>query len=591
MSTLRTPSIERRFVAVGLAVVAVLVVALNLVVFFSVRARANAMADKAFLAQESVVTTEAALLSARGLAQRLGELGIDAVVIAPDGNRLPSNPPEAARQAGEARTSREVDVSRGMRVILSTPSAAGDPRVGRVLVSAAVVTPLVLVFAALLLRLVAEIATRPLDEIARRARRTTLGLSGERLQPDQPDTRLGHMATAYDDMLDTLEGAVAEARSARAESERQGLRTRKILETANDAFLVVDQGGAIIDWNPSAEQMFGWPRDEVVGRRWDQALIPADVRAGLEADRPPGADVQTLRAGSAELVAVRRDGTRFPAVLTVWETDHEGACTFNAFVHDFTDRQRADDATARLAAAMATAADEARESEARTRRFLDDAAHQLRAPITSIRACAETLQLDVTPAQHDRLLQAVCRESERAGRLMAGLLRMARLRQELAVEPQPTDVVALCEEEADKASLDSPDLHLEVTTVGRPVGRPRLPADAVREILANLVDNARRHARSRIEIRTEARDHGLELRVIDDGPGLAADQSESVFERFVSLDDRGGSGLGLAIARELARAGGGDLTYEEHAFVLRLPSAPEPSAVPGAGRGATMQSA
>lgn len=89
--------------------------------------------------------------------------------------------------------------------------------------------------------------------------------------------------------------------------------------------------------------------------------------------------------------------------------------------------------------------------------------------------------------------------------------------------------------------------------------------------MANLLDNARRHAHSRIDVViTPGRDR-IELRVADDGPGVPVELTERVFGRFVSLDGLGGSGLGLPIARDLARACGGDLTYEDGGFVLHLP--------------------
>lgn len=719
---MRTPSIERRFVIIGTAVVAVIVVAFDLFAFFSVRAKASAEADKVFNAQAAVVRAEAAFVGAPGLAERLGSIGIKAVVIAPDGTRVESTPAGSAGSGGRLDTGtpsdvplefREVRVGRGIRVLVASPSGARDPRINQVLLLEAAITPLALVLAALLLRWIARLATKPLDEIAARARLTTEGQPGERLRPDRPDTRLGQMATAYDNMLDSLEGAVAEARAARAESDRLERRTSKILETAHEAFLVMDSTGAIMEWNPGAERIFGWTRQEIIGRRWEEALIPADLRERLEADRAAnGGHLWPAGARAAELEAVRKDGRRFPAGVTVWATNHEGVCTFNAFVSDFTERRRAEEATAQLAAivessdqamlstdpegvvltwnpaaermygysaseaigrnlgslivpdellpvfrdalaavargevlnqqvlrrrkdgslvhvaltiaplldatgaiygacsvardmteerrmasqldssleALAAAAEEARASEARTRRFLDDAAHQLRSPITSIRACADTLQRDITPDQRDRLLAAVCRESERASRLMAGLLRMARLGQEQAREAEWTDVPALCEEEADRARIESPQLDVVARTVGRPFGQAWLTPDPIREILSNLVDNARRHARSRIEIAVGAQGDGIEVRVSDDGPGLPEGQVEAVFERFVSLDHRGGSGLGLAIGRELARTHGGDLTWEDRSFVLRLPCefepVPQPEALAGPGRAA-----
>jgi len=235
--------------------------------------------------------------------------------------------------------------------------------------------------------------------------------------------------------------------------------------------------------------------------------------------------------------------------------------------------------------ALEGAVAEAKAAEASSRRFLDDAAHQLRTPITSIRASAETLQRNVTPAQRDNLLAAVVRESERAGRLMAGLLRIARLGHPRPLDLQTTDLLALCGDEADQAHLESADLAITVRAgEGPPLGHPEVAADAAAEIVANLVDNARRHARSRIEIVVDRDEEWVRVRVADDGPGLADGQADVAFDRFVSLDGKGGSGLGLAIARELARAHGGDLTWEGDAFVVRLPW--RTGAQPGSGCGA-----
>ena len=96
-------------------------------------------------------------------------------------------------------------------------------------------------------------------------------------------------------------------------------------------------------------------------------------------------------------------------------------------------------------------------------------------------------------------------------------------------------------------------------------------APACREILSNLGDNARRHARTRIDLVVETDDDVVRARVLDDGPGLQGGSRTEVFDRFVSLDGRGGSGLGLPIARALATAMGGDLGYDD-GFVLSLPA-------------------
>jgi len=99
-----------------------------------------------------------------------------------------------------------------------------------------------------------------------------------------------------------------------------------------------------------------------------------------------------------------------------------------------------------------------------------------------------------------------------------------------------------------------------------------LSGEATKDALANLLDNARRHARSQVIIEVAASATAVEIAVSDDGPGLPEGTSERVFERFVSLDGEGGSGLGLPIARGLIEAQGGRLSYEARRFVIRLPN-------------------
>ena len=134
---------------------------------------------------------------------------------------------------------------------------------------------------------------------------------------------------------------------------------------------------------------------------------------------------------------------------------------------------------------------------------------------------------------------------------------------------EAVDLDALCREEVERLSLLSPDLDVVLASHDGPPMIVTADHAACREILSNLGDNARRHARSTITLSTRAGDHSAEVWMIDDGPGLGA-AGEHAFSRFVSLDGRGGSGLGLPIGRALAEAMHGSLRYES-GFVLALP--------------------
>jgi signal transduction histidine kinase len=233
-----------------------------------------------------------------------------------------------------------------------------------------------------------------------------------------------------------------------------------------------------------------------------------------------------------------------------------------------------------LVARLQQRAVEAREAERRGREFLAYAAHQLRTPIAAIRSTVEALVVS-GQEERDQLLTSIARESARAGRLVNSLLRVARLDQHEALPRVRTDVVGVVDAEVQRAQAAAPSLAWQldapdggVVTIGDP--------ESLAEAMAAVLDNARRHARTRVAVSVRPLGDEVEVAVSDDGPGLPAGSGESAFDRFVSLDGRGGTGLGLPIARGIAEAHGGTLTYEDKAFVVRLP-APAPSeAAPGA---------
>ena len=119
-------------------------------------------------------------------------------------------------------------------------------------------------------------------------------------------------------------------------------RIRTILETAQDAFIGMDSAGLITDWNPQAERMFGWRRDEVLGTPLHEVVVPTALRAahqrGLERFMATG-DARVL-GNRLELPALRRDGTEFPVEMTIGLIDVAGERSFGAFVNDISVRRR-----------------------------------------------------------------------------------------------------------------------------------------------------------------------------------------------------------------------------------------------------------
>jgi len=213
----------------------------------------------------------------------------------------------------------------------------------------------------------------------------------------------------------------------------------------------------------------------------------------------------------------------------------------------------------------------ARAAERRSRDFLASAAHQLRTPLAGVRSTVDTLLLDGDLSAHqEQMLIAVSREASRAGRHLASLLRVARLDQHepMPLRRLPADL--LLEEELERAAARRPGLRWALEE-GDDALEITCNPDSIGEAVANLLDNAGRHARSRVGARVRADGEHVEIVVRDDGPGIPGDSIETAFHRFVSLDQHGGSGLGLPIARGIAEAHEGSLEYRDGEFVLRLP--------------------
>jgi PAS domain S-box-containing protein len=122
-------------------------------------------------------------------------------------------------------------------------------------------------------------------------------------------------------------------------------RKTAVLETSLDAVIMMDAGGAVVDFNPAAERIFGFKRSEVFGREMASLIIPPELREahrrGLQRHLA-GAPGPVL-SGRLELSAMRKDGARFPVELTITRSDVGGVVLFTGYIRDITERRRAQD--------------------------------------------------------------------------------------------------------------------------------------------------------------------------------------------------------------------------------------------------------
>jgi signal transduction histidine kinase len=256
--------------------------------------------------------------------------------------------------------------------------------------------------------------------------------------------------------------------------------------------------------------------------------------------------VDALRAGAEEITGGTRAG-RLPLPESRDEI-HRLAVTLNGMLH-------------RLDAARA-----------RQRAFVADAAHELRSPLTNMRTELEVAQHLPDTTDWPALATDLLTDVERLSRLVDDLLLLAR-----------SDDATGRAVGGPRAEIELGDLLGDIAARYPGVAYQRPPAplpltgepDALGRVVANLLDNAARHARSQVRLSADGDGAYHRIVVTDDGPGIPAADRERVFDRFTRLDDArardaGGSGLGLAIVRELVRRHGGTVTLGDAGPGLRV---------------------
>ena len=218
-------------------------------------------------------------------------------------------------------------------------------------------------------------------------------------------------------------------------------------------------------------------------------------------------------------------------------------------------------------------------SFAELQRFTADASHELRTPLAALRAVGEVaLREGEADAE---TVASMLEEADRLSRLVDGMLELARAPHR-RLETAPVELGALARDVAGELGVLADERGLALAVRGGPV-EVRADVSLLRRAVVNLVGNALRHGRARVDVTVDRNGASAFLAVADDGPGIAPEHRERVFERFARIDearsrDGGGAGLGLALARAAVEAHGGRIELESEpgqgsVFRVVLPAA------------------
>lgn len=363
-------------------------------------------------------------------------------------------------------------------------------------------------------------------------------------------------------------GSFIERIDSRRAITRSEARKTGILVAAVDAIVTADDEGLVIEFNPAAEALFGRRREEVVGRRIVDMLVPDALREqhqnGL--DRYLATGEPRILGHRVRTHAARPDGSTVPVELTVTEIRLEGRPMFTAFIRDITHE---------------------REAEIARDRFLEILSHELRTPVTAIYGGAKLLgRASIDAAQQQELVADVGAEADRLYRLVEDLIILARAERGAApMTMEPVSLDRLVERVIVAIRPRWPAVEFQLVSQAH-----GLPVDGdetyIEQVLRNLLTNAAKYAEAGRVVEAVV-EHGADetiVRVLDRGPGIDLAEAERLFEiDFRSPTTRGlaqGSGIGLFVARWLIESMGGRIWAQpregggsEFAFSLRSVSA------------------
>jgi PAS domain S-box-containing protein len=360
----------------------------------------------------------------------------------------------------------------------------------------------------------------------------------------------------------------------------QEAHTRLIVDNALDAVITIDTAGIIRGWNPQAEIIFGWTKDEVMGRELADTLIPPHYRQGhrrglqryLETGEGP---VLNRRI---ELTALRKSGQEFPAELAITALRVGSGYAFSAFVRDITERRRAEEELLR-------ALEREKELGKLKSNFVTMVSHEFRTPLGIIMSSEEILDRyfdRLTPEKRHEQLQAIHNAVKRMAEMMEEVLLLGRVEAgKMECRPVSLDLPAFLRsliEELQAATAQRCPIEFEPGPLPGPIAADE---GLLRHIFTNLLSNAIKYSPAgqavHFTVRSE-RGHAI-FTIEDHGLGIPEADQQWMFKAFHRGGNVGnlpGTGLGLTIVKRCVELHGGKIKFHSTTglgttFIVTLP--------------------
>ena len=339
-----------------------------------------------------------------------------------------------------------------------------------------------------------------------------------------------------------------------------------LFESAPDAMLAVDAHGGIVHVNSQTEGMFGYPRNELVGKTIE-LLIPERFRPGHSSLRENYHAAPRLRpmGASLDLLGRRRDATEFPVDVMLSHMEAEEGTLVLSVIRDNTRWKQNEERIMELNRQLQARIDELQTANQSLETFSYSVSHDLRTPLRAIEGFARILAEDYgsrLDQEAQRLLDVIACNCQKMGRLTSDLLVFSRVSR-AGIQKTQVDMTAVAESVVDELRAAEALRQVEVNL--QPLPGALADRNLVRQVFVNLIGNAwkftRRAPRASIEIGSCLNEKIPVYFVRDNGVGFDPEYSHKlfcVFERLHTDRDFEGTGIGLATVRRIVQHHGGE---------------------------------
>ena len=353
-----------------------------------------------------------------------------------------------------------------------------------------------------------------------------------------------------------------------APSDTAAVLFREAFLRSQDAIEITDRDGVIVDVNPAFERIYGFSREECVGKKprlVRSSKTPSETYASLWRDILD----PSIGHWTGEMVNVDRNGGEHRVVLSIYAM-RNGASDITHFLGIATD-------ISRLRVLETKALHD--ERLVALGRLAAGVAHEINTPLANILLISESLQRHTKDPQVRERAQSIARQVEHASKIVHGLLDFSRGR---PTSPIDLDLASVVEEALGfLQGKQSPDVEVVRETSAAPL---IVQADhsQLLQVFVNLIQNGfdAMGGHGTLRIRSRVTGKWAEVSVSDSGPGLAPEIVPHLFEPFFTTKgDNGGTGLGLSICHGIIARHGGELTVQSQVgegatFTVRLPLHP-----------------